>query len=1059
MKKKFYNRFLMVAMLLATVGSYVSCKDYDEEAYADVLGKNSQLEKHVNEQVNVLEKQIDVLEEAKDGIAGNLETIEKDYATKIELNAHIDEYKKLLDDFTNLDGDFDTHVENFNTLDGEFDKHLIDYAAYIAKHQTTDEELNKKISDIEDAIIAAKEALQNNLNDSIVKVWTALNGHISSSNDYMKKLDDHLKSSKETIDNLISDNKSMNDRLSNIESEIKDKVGKEELTAVLTEELNKIKELIKCDELEKRVKANEEAIISINNKINTELIPLINGVKTELTGEISKVNTLAQKSYDLAKDDSIRIDNLDKAYSELKTSLGNMKPCDNSELIARIDSICGKLKEAADTARIAYNLAEKNLAEAKAYTDQEINKVIETLRGNTNITLEELEKAYKKADEELEKRLQDQIDALKKDIEDVTKRVKNNEEAIAKLTGKLEQVDKALQQFISGIILQRAENPVFGSYAFPANIQTNVLMAYYGYAGSWGAEFPTDLGRFYVRESETLSQKDLEMLGYSQPVELAKDGEALVSSAGKVYVTVNPSNIDFEDETLSIVNSLDEESGIKLSPLKYSDKKLTFGSTRAAVNGFYEAEAILDPKDINKVKMTFDLNVGEFKETVKDLINPLDGVNVSQVANTMFDVMSQFNQRLDANALKASWTDTLGVSRNTYSQYNLATTAIRPLSYAFMADANFTSFPGFDKMRNVVGSLKDKMAGQFEIAINKLPAFNLNIDSISHIDFKDINLGLDSSKVYLSITYNDIISIPIDIKEYIKYDIKDSVVINDTIIKVPVHADVTNKDDNNEVIGSIDFIQDVKIPGETIKIHLQDSILFEYKDTVEYKIDTKLDIKNQDLQSLFNDIGLGDIDQALGDTEEKVNDIIDRINTYLDELGDLTKYKKEIVEIGNDVSDKLKDKIISYLNKLEDKLLTAVNSINKALQPVMLVNTTSGFQMLSQTIYNPTVMTAGNVQFIPTSYTAEIVAPAYKKLVGVTNVYSMDRSKSAQNNDASCLSALKEANAKTGIADILDGNILAVNFSAKKGYIYEVTYTSVDFSGMVVAKKYYVTVK
>ena len=33
------------------------------------------------------------------------------------------------------------------------------------------------------------------------------------------------------------------------------------------------------------------------------------------------------------------------------------------------------------------------------------------------------------------------------------------------------------------------------------------------------------------------------------------------------------------------------------------------------------------------------------------------------------------------------------------------------------------------------------------------------------------------------------------------------------------------------------------------------------------------------------------------------------------------------------------------------------------------------------------------------------------------------------------------------------------NFSAKKGYIYEVTYASVDFSGMTAAKKYYVTVK
>jgi hypothetical protein len=156
------------------------------------------------------------------------------------------------------------------------------------------------------------------------------------------------------------------------------------------------------------------------------------------------------------------------------------------------------------------------------------------------------------------------------------------------------------------------------------------------------------------------------MLGVT-PKMLAEDGDALVSSAGKVYVTVNPSNVNFEGQTLPIVNSIEEESGIKLSPLKYSDKKLTFG-TRSAVNGLYEAEATLAAEDIEKVKMTFDLNVGELKETVKDVINPLDGVNVSQVANTMFDVMSQFNQRLDANALKASWTDTLGVSRNTYSQ-------------------------------------------------------------------------------------------------------------------------------------------------------------------------------------------------------------------------------------------------------------------------------------------------------------------------------------------------------------------------------------------------------
>ena len=125
----------------------------------------------------------------------------------------------------------------------------------------------------------------------------------------------------------------------------------------------------------------------------------------------------------------------------------------------------------------------------------------------------------------------------------------------------------------------------------------------------------------------------------------------------------------------------------------------------------------------------------------------------------------------------------------------------------------------------------------------------------------------------------------------------------------------------------------------------------------------------------------------------------------------------------------------------------------------MLVKTTDGFQKLSQTIYSPTWMTSGDVQFIPTSYTAEILAPAYKKLVGVTNVYSMDRSKNAQADGGEYMSALAAANGQAGIAEILDGDTMVVNFSAKKGYIYEVTYTSVDFSGMVVAKKFYVTVK
>ena len=159
MKKKFYNRFLMVAMLLATVGSYVSCKDYDEEAYADMLGKNSQLEEHVNNQVKALENQIQILEDAKKVFEDNIETLKNDYVTKIE------------------------------------------YAGFVADQKTKHDNLDKKISDINKAIEDAKSALQKNLDDSIIKVQKALNDHITSSKKEMDKLIQDMAGLEGKVDN------------------------------------------------------------------------------------------------------------------------------------------------------------------------------------------------------------------------------------------------------------------------------------------------------------------------------------------------------------------------------------------------------------------------------------------------------------------------------------------------------------------------------------------------------------------------------------------------------------------------------------------------------------------------------------------------------------------------------------------------------------------------------------------------------------------------------------------------------------------------------------------
>ena len=108
----------------------------------------------------------------------------------------------------------------------------------------------------------------------------------------------------------------------------------------------------------------------------------------------------------------------------------------------------------------------------------------------------------------------------------------------------------------------------------------------------------------------------------------------------------------------------------------------------------------------------------------------------------------------------------------------------------------------------------------------------------------------------------------------------------------------------------------------------------------------------------------------------------------------------------------------------------------------------------------PTLFTVegGNgIRLIPTTFTAEIVAPAFKKYVAVTNV--MKAGKSAVNGDADCKAVLDEANGVKFMNEVVDGRTLNVPFKGKAGYTYEITYQALDFHGYTSTQKFYVTVR
>lgn len=642
----------------------------------------------------------------------------------------------------------------------------------------------------------------------------------------------------------------------------------------------------------------------------------------------------------------------------------NKAAIENLDSIAKahdeeIDALTQELK---DSVAAIQAQAEENLKAAKQYADDQAD----SLKNEMLDSLNQLTEAMESVDSVLADRL-DSVEA----------RVDSLEAQVAKNTKDIENLTGALKKLVTSVVLQGTKNPVMGSIATPFNTRSNILAAYYGSVDAQGLEFPTARPRFFVDAANVqMTAKDVQMLG----VEAVTKEEGIVllgdeGNAGTVYMTINPNTVDFTGLSVALVNSQDEFSGAELSSLAPSDEVLSFGYTRAAKNGFYEAKATVTEESLEDVKLSMNFN--EIKEVAKDLVNG-GGVNVSAIASTVSNAMSTFV--MDANGVKVSWTDELcDEEHSVYSQYGVAVTAVKPLSYAFGSDFAFTNVPGMDRIESLIGKLSEKA----KAAINKTD--------------KVLNYEL------------------VEIKEI-------------TIPAAPV-------------VDSIAVVVDIPGKWATVENGI-DSVWVEgYNDTIYVSVQEVVDQLYGNLAGSFND----------------VNDMLNGVKDMVDEINEVLAKAKNLKASALNGVDKFQSKMTSFLDIFNDKFCAVINSTNKVLRPILFVTTEDGFHKLSQAKNNPTVITGKTLSLIPTSYSLEYIAPAYKKLVGVTNVFK--GSASAQAGDADCVAALNKVNEQAAVAEVLAGDTYEVEATFEAGYVYEVVYTAVDFYGKVDAKKFYVTVK
>ncbi len=588
-------------------------------------------------------------------------------------------------------------------------------------------------------------------------------------------------------------------------------------------------------------------------------------------------------------------------------------------------------------------------------------------------------------------------------VTNLTTRVAAVEKSVKELTAQLDAMTGKLNHLITSIEIQQVKNPVFGKMNLPLDVNSKMLVSYFGEASNVNFP-PVNSSATEYNNNLVISAADQNLLGISTEnfngYLGAEDGNLKL---GSVYMTVNPAGVDLEGAKFEMVNSQGVASSVKLSELVKSDEVLKFGfGGRAAdptLPSLYVADATLPVADIDKIKLTLG---GNFESEVEDLLKNHTLSDLAQVAKLIY---GQFNNKIEATGVKAGWEyeqaildeegnptgETETIKDATFSEFGLAATTFKPLSYKFLYGRHFKPLPTISPIEDF--TLDSKLT-------ITMPEFNFNFD--------DVNLGFSFGDITVSLAGAEI------------------------IVNIP---ETTVYDDENNPIGYI----------KPDPIHVKDFSQLEAQ--ISASISSSLQAQDEKINEAFK--------KAIGEVAKKINS---QINTEMDKL------KTNIETQFNNIVTEIQNKVNGYLgtvNNYIDKANSFLNRINRFiedpnhyLQVTMLYSANDGaFHQVSNSSVAPTtlVLNGGDgITLHPTSYTYDMIAPSFKKYVAVTKVYN---TKTGVTDEA----LTKAANNEAGLLNtVFPGNYTDVALKLTKGYTYEIVYSSLDYHGVTSTRKFYI---
>lgn len=451
-------------------------------------------------------------------------------------------------------------------------------------------------------------------------------------------------------------------------------------------------------------------------------------------------------------------------------------------------------------------------------------------------------------------------------------------------------------------------------------------------------------------------------------------------NAGSIGVYINPANKDFSGLTFKIVDSQGNVTPFIATATK-NDKVEHYGYTRAGAENttpnYYLLKVSVDPNRLDEVKTWTSADVESLKGVAQNILNKLkDRNNNLNLTEIANTLYKTFNNRL--------------------TEYHLA------------LEQKLTD--GTNKDLNVTIADKD-----FAATVIKPLSYKFLSGGINY-DIKDIPT-LESKGLYIktdNLRWSNLGHID-DMTQEIEFEVPDASTMTIDGNKVEITATgaiVWTKDEHgNDVKNNINDLKgvNVNVNGITFK-----------SGAIKYNNKTQV-VSVTVSMAQFNNM-IDQINSQVGNMLGTVTDLANKVNGFVSNID------------GNFIN-----RVNSYIHKCNYWL----DNANKFLQPAMFATDGNNWVKLPTIASGATYvkMTNGkaNVLLLPTSYTLEYLAPAYKKYITV--------------KDPSGATVTGE-----NIGKVISGNIHKAGFTATKEGVYTITYDAVDYTGGDAHKTFFIKV-